>query len=157
MDWSDQALKQIYEAEHQQNWIPKRQHTVGNRWPYNGGLDEDVEAHLHDVVADLETSPLISVEADFDSYGGGYASFVDVFCFKKDGSSRERFLGSGEKIIGIQIYLSRLAPIAAYGAEECTRHPRGGSSSLLAYDSVATMPIWRLAGCFARDCSEATK
>ena len=140
MDWSEQTLKQIYEAEHQRNWALKHQHTVGNCWPYNGGSDEDIEAHLYDVVADLETSSLISVEADFNSYGSGYASFVDVFCFKKDGSSRKRFLGSGEKTTGIQVYISRLAAVAAYGAEERTRHPHGGSSSLLSYDSAGTTP-----------------
>lgn len=140
MDWSDEALKQIYEFEHRQNRTQEQRHAVGNAWPYNGGSDEDIEAHLHQIVAHLEASSAISVEADFNSYGSGYASFVEVFCFKKDGSTRRRFLGSGEKVIGIQVYISRLAPVAVYGAEERTRHAHGGSSGLLTHEGVGTIP-----------------
>ncbi len=140
MDWFNEALKRIYEFEHRQNRIQEQRHTVGMAWPYNGGSDEDIEKYLHQIVACLEASSVISIEADFNSYGSGYASFVDMFCFKKDGSTRQRFLGSGEKVTGIQVYLSRLAPVAVYGAEERTRHANGGSSSLLGYDAIGTVP-----------------
>ena len=151
--WSEQTLKQIYEAgahegETRQEF-PNRA-SLGDQWPYHGGSELDIEAHLHLVVAHLSDSSLVFIEADFSSFGSGYASFVEIFCSKKDGSSHRPFLGSGEKVSGekvsgekvsgINFYVSRLAPVAAYGAGERTRHARGGSSTFLEYDNLGTTP-----------------
>ena len=137
MDWSEQTLLRIYEAVQQFPW---QQPSVGEAWPYAGGLDGDIEAHLQKMVAAFEQSKFTAVEADFNSFGCGYASFVELFCFKKDGSFTRRFLGSGQEMTGIVVYVSRLAPVATWGAERRTRHARGGSSTLLSYDTLDTMP-----------------
>ncbi|MDZ8240647.1 MAG: hypothetical protein RMZ69_26425 [Nostoc sp. ChiQUE01a] len=94
---------------------------VGDTFPYFGGLPEDIENHLKAVVATLRRSPLLDVEAQFDSYGSGYASYVHVFCAKSNRQSTVR-RGDIDCIDGIVVYLSRLAPIATYGVEQRTKH-----------------------------------
>ena len=138
MDWSEQTLQRIYEASVYQ--YGRQRHTVGDLWPYDGGSEQDIEEYLHDVVTDLGNSKAVIVEADFTSYGSGYASFVDIFCSKEDGSSTRPFLGSGERTVGIVVYVSRLVPVAAYGPEERTRHAHGGSSTLLERETIGTTP-----------------
>jgi hypothetical protein len=66
VDWSEATIKRVYEG-----------HLVGNEWPYLDGSKQDVEQYLRDVVADLGQSDLVSVEADFNHFGSGYASFLD--------------------------------------------------------------------------------
>ena len=124
MDCSAETLQHIYDATHQKQW---QQPSVG-AWPYAGGSELDVEQHLHSLVSDLERSALISVEADFNSFGCGYASFVEMFCFPKDGSSRKHS-GFGEETLGLSVYVSRLVPVAAYGAANapCSRRLFGAS------------------------------
>lgn len=149
MNWSKQTLKQIYDAGYHEGRVwqnyPNRS-SLGEHWPYRGGSDLDIEAYLHSVAAYLGDSGLISVEADFNSFGSGYASFVELFCTKKDGTSGRTFLGSGEKFTGICVYVSRLAPVVTYGAGERTRHAHGGSSSFLSYDTLGTTPPGDWAG-----------
>ncbi|MGW4409328.1 hypothetical protein ACWEJ6_35230 [Nonomuraea sp. NPDC004702] len=57
--------------------------------------------------------PTLSVHhAEFRHYGSGYASFVDVFITKRDGSMRHSENG-WTNVEGLPLVLSRLAPLAA--------------------------------------------
>jgi len=98
---------------------------VGTSWPYDCGSTEDIESYLRGLVAELSRSTLLEVESDFSHYGSGFASYVHVFCFKRDGKStvRER---DTDQTDGIAVYLSRLAPVAAYGPEQRTKSYRRG-------------------------------
>jgi hypothetical protein len=91
------------------------------------------------VVRGLKRSHLIDVEADFDHYGSGTASYVDVFCWKRSGKSTVR-KGDVDYIDGIAVYLSRLAPVAAYGPMLRTQHATGGSSSYLTAEVIGECP-----------------
>jgi hypothetical protein len=84
---------------------------------------------IKNVLHDLEHSKQIAVESD-DGYGSGYASYLDIFCFKKDGSS-SRASGLSTTIDGIALYLCKLAPVAVMGAMTKTKSKNGGSSSFL--------------------------
>lgn len=112
---------------------------VGDTFPYLGGSEEDIENHLKAVVATLRRSHLLDVEADFNHYSSGYASYVDVFCAK---SNRQSTVCRGDTdwIDGIAVYLARLAPIAAYGTQQRTRHARGGSQGFLRSRGVGQIP-----------------
>ncbi len=112
---------------------------VGDIWPYNSGSEDAIEQHLRNCVAQLGLSTQIIVEADFDHYGSGYASYVDVFCYKNDGSST-RHRDETLPIDGLTIYLCRLAPVAVYGRNHKTRDARGGSSGFLNAENVDTTP-----------------
>jgi hypothetical protein len=118
MNFDDATLKRLYETP-----------PVGDIWPYESGSLDVVEGYLRDTVAYLTHSALVTVEADFDSYGSGYASFVELFCYKCDGSSTKPLV-TGKSITGIVYCLSRHAPVVAFGWDRRTRHAAGGSHSL---------------------------
>ena len=61
--------------------------SVGSFFPYQGGNEEDIEKYIKTIVADINNSSIIQAEADYSMYGSGYASYVDIFCYKKDGTS----------------------------------------------------------------------
>jgi len=77
-----------------------------------GGVTS-VEGFLRRVIADLDRMPTLSVHhAEFEHYGSGYASYVDVFITKSDGSMRSSENG-WTNVEGLPLTLSRLAPLAA--------------------------------------------
>ncbi len=127
MNFDDRTLKRLYEAP-----------PIGNIPFYESGALDVVESYLRETVAYLSRSLLVTVEADFDSYGSGYASFVEVFCYKRDGSSTKAF-GTGSRITGIVYCLSRHAPVVAFGWDNRTRHATGGSFSL-PFKERSTLP-----------------
>src|SRR5688572_23746580 len=87
---------------------------VGSTWPYDRGSAEDVEAYLRDVVAFLQRSPRLVFDPHRDHYGSGYASYIHLFCSKRGRKSARR--QEDIEVPGIDLYLSRLAPLAVYGA-----------------------------------------
>lgn len=97
---------------------------VGDRWPYAGGSERDIEAHLGRAVGELRGTRRLRVEAEFGHYGSGYASYVHVFCAKGAGRSTER-RGDLDHTDGLSVYLARLAPVAAIGPG----HPRRGAGT----------------------------
>jgi hypothetical protein len=112
---------------------------IGDIQPYRRGIPQEIEEFLKKVVARLEQSPLLEIHPDWDHYGSGYASYAHVFCFKGGGRSTVHRHGV-DHIDGITVYLCRLAPIAAYGAEHRTRSARGGSGGFLDVNNVGTLP-----------------
>ena len=113
MNYDEATLKRLYETP-----------PIGNIPPYESGSLEAVEDYVRETVATLSRSSLITVEANFDSYGCGYASFIEVFCYKSDGSSTKPF-GIGKSITGIVYCLSRHAPIAMFGWDRRWRNATG--------------------------------
>jgi hypothetical protein len=109
---------------------------VGPSWPYDRGSAADIEAHLKDASALLERSPRLSVFTHRDHYGSGYASYVHLFCFKQKGKSASQNQGHTE-IDGIDVYLCRLAPVAALGAGSQTRFVGGG----MAYTTLSVEQV----------------
>ena len=86
---------------------------VGDHEAYKNGSHNKIKGHIKATIHDLEQSRIIALETQ-DSYGSGYASYVDVFCYKKDRSSSQ--IKSGTTYIdGIGIYLCKLAPVAVMG------------------------------------------
>ena len=112
---------------------------VGDIAPYKNGSSNMIEAHLKDTVRALERSSRIQVELEQDSYGSGYASYFDVFCYKAGGRSSR--IEAGTTITdGITIYLCKLAPIAVFGAMTKTKHKNSASSGFLSATEVNTLP-----------------
>ncbi|GAA4588579.1 hypothetical protein GCM10023194_40630 [Planotetraspora phitsanulokensis] len=116
---------------------------VADEGPWAGG-PEAVEGHLREVVADLNRIPELVVEhAEFRHYGSGYASNVDVFLTKRDGSTRRVEPDGYITVEGITVVLCRLAPIACVlSPGERSHHPDGrGAWSLPWLSDVREMPI----------------
>jgi hypothetical protein len=98
-----------------------------------GGSKSAVKNVWHD----LEQSKQIAVESE--GYGSGYASYLDIFCYKSDRSS-SRVAGLSTTIDGIALYLCKLAPVAVMGAMTKTKSKNGGSSSFLRPDDLNKLP-----------------
>lgn len=117
---------------------------VGREWPYVGGSEADIEKHLRRAVAMLRSTNVLEVEADFDHYGSGYASYIHVFCEKTRASSRTHRDGT-DWMDRIAVYLSRLAPFAVYGREQRTKDAAGWSQGYVSAEDVYSLPPgdWR--------------
>lgn len=128
--FSNEELKRIIETN-----------PVGDFYPFNLKEYNDVAAdeYISKVVGSLAAIKNLAYETEFDSYGSGYASYVEVFCYKKDGSSseeRDGVLG----IDGIRIYVCRLTPVAVIGKGKVTKHDKGGGSDFLPSQNVDVLP-----------------
>lgn len=103
-----------------------------------------MEGYLRRVVADLNRVPELVVEhAEFGHYGSGYASFVDVFLTRRNGSARRVDPDGHTTVEGLSVALCRLAPIACIlSPGERSHHPDGhGYHSMPGLDAVTEMPI----------------
>ncbi|SOC25631.1 hypothetical protein SAMN05880501_1196 [Ureibacillus xyleni] len=96
---------------------------IGGLYPYNTKDKQQIEIYIQDLFYTINRSKSIKCEAIFDHYGSGYASYVDFFCYKKDGSSviNESYIEKDSlisiQIEGFVIYISRLAPVAIFGTD----------------------------------------
>ncbi|XVQ83029.1 hypothetical protein ACQP2K_29870 [Microbispora siamensis] len=89
------------------------------------GGAEALEGYLRQVVADLDRVPGLVVEhAEFEHYGSGYASFVDVFLTRRDGSTRRVDPDGYTTVAGFSVELCRLAPIACILSPDKRSHHR---------------------------------
>ncbi|WP_010098295.1 hypothetical protein [Ornithinibacillus scapharcae] len=114
---------------------------IGVFYPYN--LKEynhqEIDTYISKVVGSFGGIRNLLHEADFNSYGSGYASYVDVFCWKRDGTSTQ--IDEYETTIdGIRVYINRLAPIAILGSDQVTKHRNGGSSGFIHSHTVNRLP-----------------
>jgi hypothetical protein len=118
------------------------QQPFGSFEPFITGTDRDAWHFYSDVLATLEHAPGVSVIREADHQGSGYASYVSAFLFPSDGSTRQDH-PTYVQTIGILLYMSRLAPIAVYGASGRTdnKHDTGASSGFIDADNVGTLPV----------------
>ncbi|WP_283138889.1 hypothetical protein [Rhizohabitans arisaemae] len=121
--------------------------------PWEAG-SELVEGYLRRVVADLHRGPELLVHhAEFDNYGSGYASYVDVLLTRRDGTARRVGPGGGIEVQGITLLLCRLAPVACVMTGERTDDSSGGMRSMPTAERAARMPLrgWD------RGCEQVTR
>ncbi|GGO14455.1 hypothetical protein [Microbispora bryophytorum] len=120
-----------------------RDELVGREGAWAGGV-RAAEGYLRRVVANLNRVPELVVEhAEFGHYGSGYASFVDVFLTRRNGSARRVDLDGHTTVQGLSVALCRLAPIACVlSPDERSHHPDGhGYHSMPCLNAVTEMPI----------------
>lgn len=112
----------LFTNEQLQTMISKE--PIGETYPYNTKDKNQIEKYIQDLLYTLNRSKSFKCEAIFDHYGSGYASYVDFFCYKRDGSSKlsEKYIEKDSLtsilIEGLVIYISRLAPVAIIGKDE---------------------------------------
>ena len=63
---------------------------IGRYWPPHLQHDHEIEAQIHATAEKLKDCPLLDVDADFNSYGSGFASYVHVFCTKANRAATKR-------------------------------------------------------------------
>ncbi len=102
--FSDEDLMKVIKGE-----------PIGSFFPFLGGTKFQIIDYLKELVNDINSSKIIKAETA--SFGCGYASFLDLFCYKKFGMST-RINKNSQYITGISIYLCKLAPVATWGGSE---------------------------------------
>lgn len=120
---------------------------VGDFPPFNDYENGDVDAYIEALVGRLKDNKRITVEADFNSYGSGFASYVPIRIGKKDRSDTEiqprRDGGRSERTRGLLVYVSRLSPYWFFGGNDWTVHYdaqgawAGGASGFLDLNSYS--------------------
>jgi hypothetical protein len=113
---------------------------VGDRWPYKGGSETDIDRHLRRAVETLQRDSQLECEADFDHYGSGYASYVDVFCRMLAEPATSNATAEAVSVDGLGVYLSRLTPFAIYGRVQRSALSGGSFMSHIGLDHLYSVP-----------------
>lgn len=97
---------------------------VGDFPPFTSGSISKTDNYIRKVVARLASIATLLVEADFSSYGSGFASFVEVRVSRKDQS--DTIISTKNQHItydttGLVLYISRLTPYWFYGSSEWSK------------------------------------
>jgi hypothetical protein len=123
------------------------QQKFGDFEPFISGEDRAIASFYQGVITGLENLPGVGLFREHDHHGSGYASYVSVFLYPEEG----HYSGAGVAqhdypefvhTTGILLYLSRLAPIAVYGASNRTdnKHDGGGSGGFIEASNVGLLP-----------------
>ena len=117
------------------------QRPFGDFEPFISGSDKDAAKFYSGVIAALKEVRGINVIQEDDHHGSGYASYVSVFIYPSDGRTVREHPRHIETI-GILLYMSRLAPMAVYGASQQTKNKdwNGGSGGFIEAKDVNTVP-----------------
>ena len=116
---------------------------VGDFPPFTSGSTSKTDNYIRKIVARLSDIATLLVEADFTSYGSGFASYVEVRISKKDRSNTVT-LAKNERVTydttGLLLYISRLTPYWFYGSSSWGNtyekgRLTGGGSLFLEIDS----------------------
>lgn len=114
------------------------------------GDEQLVEGYLKAALAAVERTTQTKSKVEWDHYGSGYASFVDVWLYRATPDfDAKRPLGYGEQHTGLVILLSRLSPYFVFMEGEKHWHPHGASSYLPEFsmvDRLETPAVRSLAG-----------
>ena len=115
-------------------------------WPWGEGNERAVDDFFRRLLAEAERVGRLRVEAEFRHYGSGYASYVDVFAYPADDSTRiESAVDHHYK--GLVVLLSRLSPYYCMGyGEKGWKADRSGFSYLPSFNMLRDLDDPRLDG-----------
>jgi hypothetical protein len=130
-----------------------RNEVVGDFPPFTLGSITKTENYIRKMVARLASISTILVEADFDNYGSGFASYVEVRISKRDRSDSIT-LAQSQRVTyetnGLMLYVSKLTPYWFYGGSEWAKNytegkHTGGASMFLEPASQANInqTVWQ--------------
>ena len=100
--------------------------------------------HLYpDILRDMERKLKLECRIEWDSFGQGYASFVDAFVYQDKPEFRLKFVDKdSHHFAGAHILLCRLAPYYVLGqGSKAWKARGGGGGSLLSFSGVDVFPI----------------
>ena len=135
-----------------------RQKPFGASEPFITGDEQLVLSFYSDVLAALERLPQVSLIRELDHHGSGYASYISAFLFPRDKRSCRDFPDRVETA-GILLYMSRLAPIAVFGASGRSENKQnnGRSSGFISIENLGILPDgdWTDFLAVVRECLQA--
>lgn len=105
--------------------------SIGEQWPWNA-TRADVDGAIKSLIAEIKRSFNLQDRTVWNSYGSGYASYVDCFLYNPDRSFRLPQVGAGGAgYVGLVLLFSRLSPFYVFGEGEKSWSPGGGAGYLL--------------------------
>ncbi|MDJ0365269.1 hypothetical protein QMK33_08895 [Hymenobacter sp. H14-R3] len=126
---------------------------VGDFPPFTSGSITKTDNYIRKVLARLSSSATLLFEADFSSYGSGFASYVEVRVSKKDRSDTvtlAKYQRVTYETTGLLLYISRLTPYWFYGGSDWGKtyeqgQLTGGGHRFLDSDSQDTInqALWQ--------------
>jgi hypothetical protein len=116
----------------------------GDFTPFNKNDIGKVKRYIKGMLGRLSDNKRLKVEADFESYGSGFASYISVKISKKDKSDTKTVKDGNrttEQKDAILIYISLLAPFWYFGKGDwwdnyANGELQGGGSNFLMPDSI---------------------
>jgi hypothetical protein len=144
MEYSEEYLRRLCNNE-----------IVGDFPPFNktNSRKRKVISHIKTLVGRLKEDHHLLIDADFENYGSGYASYVYIKISKRDKSSVITTIQGSNKtdrLKGLLIYVSKLSPHWYYGGMEwIDRYHNntytGGYNAFLRPDSIDGLDLtqWR--------------
>ncbi|MGI2327353.1 hypothetical protein [Planococcus sp. YIM B11945] len=129
--FSNDQLKELIEGK-----------TIGDAFPYNTKNEQEIEAHIRRLVFRIKRIPHLQCEAEWDHFGSGYASFVELFCWRKEDVAVRKVNTDRweEERQGIIIDVCRLALAAIMGEDVRYKVFRDGEEIGGAYGSLLDAP-----------------
>ena len=100
-----------------------------------------IEHMYPDIVRDLVRQYRLETKVEWDSYGQGYASYVDAWFYRDQPEFRSPAATKAQKdFVGLDVLFCRLAPY--YVMSEGTKfwHDRGGGGTMPGYTGVDEFP-----------------
>ncbi|OIJ16345.1 hypothetical protein BKP37_06370 [Anaerobacillus alkalilacustris] len=93
---------------------------VGNTYPYDTNNEQEIEAHIRQLLYRINRIPNLVCESEWNHFGSGYASFVEFFCYRQEDVTvvEEKYGFQEIKTNGIIIDICRLAPVAIMGEDD---------------------------------------
>ena len=133
MKFTEEFLKDLINAN-----------VVGDTIPFKTGKISKVESYITTIIGRIQDDRRLIVEPDYQYYGSGFASYVNVRISQKDRSDTKITREGSERtewIKGLLLYLSNLSPYWYYGGSEWTITYendtwKGGSSSFLRPEDI---------------------
>lgn len=133
MDFSEEFLRELCDGK-----------VVGDFPPFDTGRIEDVKEYIKHILGQIGARNDVFVNADFNSYGSGFASYVSVKISRKDKTDttvKRNGTNRTEWTEGLELYISTLSPFWFWGGSEWTvnyedERRTGGSGGFLRPESI---------------------
>lgn len=92
---------------------------IGDKFPYNTKSEDEILVHMKRLYHRIYRIPNLVVEAEWNHFGSGYASFVEFFCYRKEDMMIEddQYGNRVKEVDGILLDICRLAPVAIMGED----------------------------------------
>lgn len=116
---------------HQEDFLRDLCHSkvVGNFPPFNTGDINEVKTYIRKIIDKIKVNHQLIVEPDFNDYGSGFASYINVRVSKQDESDSQIIQNKNESTKntkGILLYVSVLTPYWFYGGSEWSITTKNG-------------------------------
>ncbi len=121
---------------------------VGVAHPYDTKNEETIEDHILDLFESLKKSNSVDCFGEFDHYGSGYASYVEIFCVKKGGRSiiqketkkyyeKDDVWVTSTGYTGVVLYVNRLAPVVIFSKDERYKEKNESVKARYSYETFS--------------------